>query len=56
MHNGDDLEFAGSARPIPDSRPSSSARRGYGPAWRVLGPPDAGPSRDAPERSGRSAP
>lgn len=56
MHNGDALEFTGSARPIPDSSPSSSALRGYVPAWRVSGPPDAGPSRDAPERSGRSAP
>ena len=56
MHNGDAIEFAGSARPIPDSSPSSSALRGYGPVWRVPGPPDAGPSRGAPERIGRSAP
>ena len=56
MQSGSTLEFAGSAGSIPDSSPSSSAPRGCVPAWRVPGPPGAGPSRGAPARSGWRAP
>lgn len=56
MPNGDALEFADSAHPIPDSSPSSSALRGCIAAWWAPGSPDAGPPGDAPVRSARSTP